>query len=450
MVARNRALTNNEELFPNSLVSPVSNISVPLDTFRLGLLSRDVRRALFWCPWFVLAQFCFAGVDSVNVALGRHYTWSVPPNYALCSDDGDRVQLTDGNLVEGNFWTQKGTVGWQGYNHVSVTIDLGVIQPIAGVGYHTAAGMADVKWPRMLYVFVSDDGQAFYPMADLVAQQTAAPPVNGYRTFWYRADQLVTKGRYIRLLVLPEPGSGYIFCDEIQVLRGDESRLASRHVGLPFRDDESFLTALGCANRYRADLREVEQKLRSSRLAAPALASALAEGARLEHELDAELPTPDAASFTGIIPFSDFHRNIFALNARALAADGFHGIVVWNKHRYAPMSLFEIPLRQFDGLNVQMMNAEHRAEVLNLTNASDSDRIVQLQIRKLPGGANPAFVQVRKVEWWDTLDGVPILAPLIDLSPRDEWYEVAVPAGMTREVLARISTEIAGGADVQW
>jgi len=286
----------------------------------------------------------------------------------------------------------------------------------------------------MLYVFVSDDGQAFSPVADLVVLQTMSPPENGYQTFWYRTDQLKTRGRYVRLVISPGAGSDYIFCDEIRVLGGDDSFLTIPYQGQAFHNDDSLLTSLGCVNRYRSDLREVEQKLRSSRLPPAALAVALAECARLGDELKSGLPVADATSFRGIIPFNDFHRRIFKLNARVLAADGFSGIVVWNKHRYAPMSLFETPSRQFDGLDVQMMNNEHRAEVLNLTNATESDRIVRIQIRNLLGGVNPSWVQVRKVEWWDTHKGVPILDPLIDLMPHNDWYEVDVPAGMTRQV----------------
>jgi hypothetical protein len=387
------------------------------------------------CFWFPTASFqTVAAAEPVNVALGRPYAWSVAPNYKLCTDPGDVTQLTDGKLVDGYFWTQKGTVGWAGYNHVSVTIDLGVVQPIAGVAFHTAAGVAGGKWPRMLYVLVSDDGREFYPVADLVALQPALPPESGYRTFWYRSEGLETKGRYVRLLVSPGAGSECIFCDEIQVLRGDESFLMIPHQGHAFHNDDSFLTTLGCANRYRTDLRDVEKRLHGSRLNPIALADALAQCKHLGNELEAGLPETDAASFKGIIPFSDFHRSIFKLTAQALAADGFSGIVVWKSHRYAPMSLFENPSRQFDGLDVEMMDDEHRAEVLNLTNASDSDRMVQVQIRNLPGGVNPLWVKVKRLEWWDTREGVPILDPLIDLLPHNGWYEVDVPAGMTRQV----------------
>ena len=386
------------------------------------------------CLWLLTASLLQAAAEPINIALGRPYMWSVPPNYSPCTDPGNAIQLTDGKLVDGYFWAQKGTVGWESYNHVSVTIDLGIVQPIAGVAYHTAAGTAGVKWPRMLYVLVSDDGLAYHPVADLVSLQTAIPPQVGYRTFSYRSDRIKTYGRYVRLLIAPGAGSRYIFCDEIQVFRGADSFLATPHHERAFGDEDSLLTVLGCASRYQMDLHDVEQRLRSSRLARRALADALAECACLVNELEAGLPRVNLTTFRAIIPFSDFHRRIFKLNAQALAADGFDGIVVWNKHRYAPMSLFETPSRQFNGLDVQMIDGEQRAEVLNLTNASDADRIVRLQIRNLPGGINPPWVQVRRVEWWDVQEGKPILDPLVDLTAHNEWFEIDLPAGMTRQV----------------
>ena len=72
-----------------------------------------------------------------NLALGRPYTVFPAPNYALCHDEGDVLQLTDGEYVTGYFWTQKGTVGWQNSKPVIITIDLGQDQPIAGASFST-------------------------------------------------------------------------------------------------------------------------------------------------------------------------------------------------------------------------------------------------------------------------------------------------------------------------
>jgi len=83
-----------------------------------------------------------------NVAAGRPYELDPAPNYPYCTDPGDATQLTDGQYVEGYFWTQKGTVGWQNANPVTITIDLGRDGPLCGASFDTAAGRAGVRRHR--------------------------------------------------------------------------------------------------------------------------------------------------------------------------------------------------------------------------------------------------------------------------------------------------------------
>ena len=47
---------------------------------------------------------CFAE----NLALGRPYTFSHPPNYGGCTDPGDATDLTDG-IYNGSIWSKKST-----------------------------------------------------------------------------------------------------------------------------------------------------------------------------------------------------------------------------------------------------------------------------------------------------------------------------------------------------
>jgi len=42
--------------------------------------------------------------------LGKKYIMSAQPNYNLCTDPDDSIQLTDGIYTGGHFWTQKTTV----------------------------------------------------------------------------------------------------------------------------------------------------------------------------------------------------------------------------------------------------------------------------------------------------------------------------------------------------
>ena len=105
-----------------------------------------------------------------NIALGRPYTLQPAPSYALSADPGDTTHhLTDGETTTSYFWTQPGTVGWQNVAHVAITVDLGRVEPIGGVALNTAAGRAQVTWPAAIPILVSDDGEEYRLVGDLVA-----------------------------------------------------------------------------------------------------------------------------------------------------------------------------------------------------------------------------------------------------------------------------------------
>jgi hypothetical protein len=347
-----------------------------------------------------------AAEDLVNLALRKPYTLSAKPNYGLCTDEGDTVQLTDGQYVEGYFWGQKGTVGWNGHASVTITVDLGKVEAICGVSFNTAAGVAGVKWPHAIHILVSGEGQKFYYVGDLVTlHEGTLPAAEGYRVFRYRTTRLRTNGRYLRLVVVAATPSRFIFCDEIAVFRGEESLRSAPHSGSSFSDAPSFLTALGCQRRLRADLASVAADLHSSGLPAAKMAQAKREIARLSKGIETLDYPIDAATFKAVVPLNELHRDIFRLRAAALSAKSLPAIVVWHKHRYAPMSLFEMPAPGFRGLEIWMMRNEHRAEVINLTNTSTDDRTVRLQICGLPGGLNPPCLHLYRVDWVDTYEG---------------------------------------------
>lgn len=107
--------------------------------------------------------------EQQNIAKGKKYTLDPKPDYRYCADPGDKAQLTDGIYTEGYFWTQASTVGWSGANPAYVTIDLEAIEPICGVSFSTAAGVAGVHWPVSVFILVSDDNKSWVYAADLVA-----------------------------------------------------------------------------------------------------------------------------------------------------------------------------------------------------------------------------------------------------------------------------------------
>ncbi len=182
----------------------------------LPLLMLLLLGGLAACTAEAAAQFTPPGP---NVALHKAYTLEPSPNYGDCSLDPDRNVLTDGTYTQGYFWVQKTTVGWTRTRRVAITLDLGQVEPIAGLSYSTAAGVAGVVWPASLWIMVSDDGKQWTVAGDLVrlSNQNGAPAPEPYRLHRFRTGALQTRGRYLALVVDQSP---YAVVDEIEVYRG--------------------------------------------------------------------------------------------------------------------------------------------------------------------------------------------------------------------------------------
>lgn len=164
-----------------------------------------------------------------NVALGRSVLFDTPPNYPDTADPADAQQLTDGRLSPATpIWYDKATVAWVLVDPTVFTIDLGQVQPIRGVGLHMGAGQAGVEWPTSIQIYVSDDGQRYSHVGNLMDLLVQRPPATGYAAFWLVTDRLETHGRFVKFVCSPiNLGNGaYIMVDEVEVYRGDPAWLS--------------------------------------------------------------------------------------------------------------------------------------------------------------------------------------------------------------------------------
>jgi hypothetical protein len=86
---------------------PHARLSPPFKEIRPMISHRS---CCFYVVFLVGIQVgaAVAGQPGENVALGKKYTMSPAPNYPLCTDPGDAVQLTDGKMTKDYFWTQRG------------------------------------------------------------------------------------------------------------------------------------------------------------------------------------------------------------------------------------------------------------------------------------------------------------------------------------------------------
>ncbi len=196
-------------------------------------MKKSVKYYLYLMLFSSITSTVFAGGRSIppgnvddNIALGKTYTMSEPPNYSLCTDAGDVVQLTDDytHTETSSMWTQISTVGWVVKSPI-ITIDMGVVQPIKGVSFYTSSrGTAGVYWPTAINIKVSNDNINYYSIGDLVSlsnQENSAPPSpdNLYRSHCYQTTNLTAHGRYVSFEVVRN--GSFVFVDEIKVIRGN-------------------------------------------------------------------------------------------------------------------------------------------------------------------------------------------------------------------------------------
>ena len=332
-----------------------------------------------------------------NIALGKSYTLTPRPNYALCRDDGDRTQLTDGQYTVGYFWTQQTTVGWTGGGQTRIVIDLGQVEPIVGVSFHTAAGRADVRWPRGVLLFVSDDGETWWRAGDLVAlNRSPEPPADTYATRRYWTDRLTARGRYVAVVLVP--GGHYAFCDEIEVYRGDQALLTRPREGRAVVGLDAAITALRFEDDARVEAEAIRARIRESRVSAT-------EKTRLQAMLDQAVGNLGEIEGVGgneraIWPYGEAHQKLLAVQAALWRAERHPALQAWVGSCWDPLLPWQTPERGAAArIDLAMMRNEVRSAAINITNANDASQRLKVTFAGLPGSPTPEWIRVRQTAW---------------------------------------------------
>lgn len=370
-----------------------------------------------------------------NVALGKSYALSPAPNYRYCTEAGDMTQLTDGEYVEGYFWTQPGTVGWANTNPAVIVLDLGEVQPIRGLSIHTAAGRAGVSWPLAIEIFVADEAGKFHFIGDLVELSAAhdLPPAHDYATHRYWTDALETHGRYVGIAVNLQ---SFFFTDEIEVYAGEAALLDRPLPGQEIGDmNEAVMSRTMEASikrRLRADALSVAERLGKASINEDARKQLNDKLEMVRQRIDSETPeyTED---FRTVLPLNELHQDIFAVNGALWQAEGYGPITVWQTPLWEWLDLFAEPLNDALRVKVLAMNGEYRAGAFNISNASTAETTVRLDIEGLPEPITE-YVRVSEVAWTDTLAGTPVAAALPEALRDSDGWRITLPAGMTRQV----------------
>lgn len=153
----------------------------------------------------------------VNLALKKSYTILPKPNYSLCTDKFDSVQLTDGKTY-GSSWFKKSTVGWSGMSQApEVIIDLKKKAYISRVKVHSiGGGAALVEYAQFIAILVSENGRSF-GLVRLMECDDLPRGRKGRIPHTFVLKDLGAEGRFVKVLM--QPGrSKHLFLDEIEVI----------------------------------------------------------------------------------------------------------------------------------------------------------------------------------------------------------------------------------------
>ncbi|MHC4153417.1 MAG: hypothetical protein ACYST6_00605 [Planctomycetota bacterium] len=210
-----------------------------------------------------------------NLALGRSYTISPKPNYPLCTDKLDSVQLTDGK-ASGSSWFRKSTVGWHGIKHApEITVDLKRLSIIEEIRVHSiGGGAALVEYPALVAVFVADNGTdfRFVGLVDSRDLPRGGQGPSGKVPHTFVIKTRPAKARFVKLLF--KPGGSHLYLDEIEVIgfRADKGlrpvsgpvftdgaemiKSAERHLGLRDKVESAGKVLTDHKNRFSDETRQ--------------------------------------------------------------------------------------------------------------------------------------------------------------------------------------------------
>lgn len=396
---------------------------------------------------FLLLPCCLLlaaiGAYTENIALNAPYTFNYSPDFNYCTDADDVTQLTDGQYVEGYFWTQPGTVGWRGKGYVIITVDLGADKPISGVSFSTAAGVAGVEWPTSIGIYTAEENGLFHEIGELTAlsAQKELPPEGKYAVHRYSTDALHTHGRKIAFVVV---GGNYIFCDEVEVWKGEDQWVNEPLPGEGVADLGEYvprlLTCNGIKHRINADINGV-------RKAAESLSDD--EQKSINEELDAitkeleMLPVDYGKDFKAVLPVNDTHAKVFAVLAGIWKKNGLDKPAMWavDPWKYMELCPGEPVPEDADGTGLQMhiMQNETRPVAFNLAAAEAVE--TKITISGLPDNLQAACLDVRCVAWTDTRSGEPVAAALLPLKGDGKTWCVSLVPGLIQQIWVSVNSK---------
>jgi hypothetical protein len=385
-----------------------------------------------------------------NVALGAGYTMNPAPNYQYTTNAGDATELTDGALAStGSYmWVQADkAVGWRQKSLITITVDLGVSTPISGVDVSGAGGISEVSFPRAYFVLTSEDNSNWYFAGEVgaLAWQTGTPTLDNlttYTTNLFAGRGLQTRGRYVKLLVVPN--AFYTVFDEVRIWSGSPDW--TQQGWLTTSDEDTVAACMPnalLARRIRYDLDSLQSVLDGSGIEASA--SNEIRAGIVSAGTDAVTVTNTATNT--VFPIGATHSNLFALQARLWRESGLSGLLLWQSNRWDYMPAVQLAHEESPSLDVRCATNDVRADGFWVGNAESTNQTVRFYVLVL-GQTNPTVCSPYVVDHTDTHWGIPVASGMTAISEVDDRYSFTVSPGLSRQVwLSFCPTNIAAGTN---
>ena len=380
-------------------------------------------------------------LEGENLALGKTAMFSLEPNYSLCAG-GDDTDLFDGAFWQpgdSGFWTDKGTVGWQFGRKpgVLISFDLGGIYPIDTIGFDTTSGAAQVTFPAALLVYVSDDGEGWHYVGDLINE---AIPQDRYVRHRFIARGLKIRGRHLAIYVAK--GGFYGFVDEIEVMAGADESSAISFEGAGIARAELENDALGrVENAVEKNIGLYFVQAARDQVMSMAGGDTAAVLRQLD-ALEAEVYSSTGSAvvdYSAGMPYTEVDRRICAAMGAHFSSGAAPAAVLWQptesmwSHRTNP---FARPAKAVaPNLHADMMVGEYEPVAFNVSNNTAASMEIRVEVGALQGAGGEEVWPATQIEPYIATHVVGSGFLFFDdaLKPLEDGGATVAP-GMTRQV----------------
>lgn len=188
-------------------------------------------------------------VKGVNLAKGKKVVFSRKPTYSLTAKGGtDEFELTDGilsNNLQEHIWFNSEAIGWYlsdgAENGVNLLIDLGKVEEVKKLVFRCLGGIppnTDMAFPRQFTVYVSKDGEKFYPASSMIKLNQGERDLSDFKKNYYLEENSIAyvypfefdvnaEARYVCLTFYGTSSS--VFADELAVMQGRSNLSSFNH-----------------------------------------------------------------------------------------------------------------------------------------------------------------------------------------------------------------------------